>query len=156
MSIIKKFKDYFNKGEGVVLKPTPRNISYNKDALMKMEDKVRDIFFGSIEDCDEFDIEYKNKIDGVFMELRFRYHDLLYEFKTKSDRALKIEKDVNKGIKKLILEYNIKDKRVVNADAPEFLFSPHHNLYKTEYVLNIWRYKTPNEKMNFATGRWEE
>jgi hypothetical protein len=156
MSIIKKFKDYFTKDDksqaekdfsSTLKKRGYRDIiSFDTEALEEMEDKVRDIFFGPIEDCDEFEISYQSSIEGSFMELRFRYHDLLYKFKSKSDEAIKIEKDVNRSIKKLIIEYNTKDNRAVNVDAPEFLFyNNNQEIYKTAYVLKIWRYRQPGE-----------
>lgn len=144
MSIIKRFKDYFK----TETEETEREVDLTFD-FKKVEDKIRDIFFGSIEDCDDFDttqrflspFELESNIKTNMLVLHFRYFDLLYKFKSKSDRAIEIEKEVNKSIKKLKLEYNL-----IDTDAPAFLYTPTGSTFKTEYRLHIWFYKQKGEK----------
>ena len=54
-----------------------------------------------------------------------------------------IESGIKKDMKKLILEYNTKDNRVVNVDNMGF---NHSDINHSVYTLYIWRYKQKGEK----------
>lgn len=177
MDIVKKFKDFFKKEEdrprymNIPTGNKHRQLSFDLSALENMEDKVSDIFFGSIDGCDDFEINYQTTIEGAMMRLDFRYNYLFRFDLPKSDtkgnwkemnyphRQLKpeevltndkanakiaaIESGIKKDMKKLILEYNTKDNRVVNVDNMGF---NHSDINHSVYTLYIWRYKQKGEK----------